>query len=234
MAELNITLEALRTCEAEVEELERLTSQLPKDIEAALERAAAARVAIEAEEQKLEAAEQSRRTHEAEMQDCEAKREKYKGQTALVKTNEEYTALLREIDQATEGIGRIEEEILVAMEQIEEISGGLADTEREQERIAAEFDGQAKELQNELRQVESDLESRDKELGERTGELEAPVRHLFERARKAKGSGTTIVSGRVCTACHRDVPFEDINRVLGGEVVPCQSCRRLIVIDLDS
>ena len=70
-----------------------------------------------------------------------------------------------------------------------------------------------------------------KELDERVGGLEPSVRHQFERARKAKGTGTTIVSGRVCAACHRDVPFEDINRVLGGEILPCQSCRRLLVHD---
>ena len=227
-------LRQLCECEQALDELSRRRTTLPGRITEVEGKAQAARDVISSQREALEEAEKQRRDREAALQDTEAQRDKFKGQTALVKTNEEYTALLREIDQATEGIGRIEEEILVAMEQIEEISGGLADTEREQERIAAEFDGQAKELQSELRQVESDLESRDKELGERTGELEAPVRHLFERARKAKGSGTTIVSGRVCTACHRDVPFEDINRVLGGEVVPCQSCRRLIVIDLDS
>ncbi len=224
-------LAKLYECEQSLEQLSRRQNELPGRIVGLEASAQAARDVITAQRDALEDTEKRRREQEAALQDTEAQRDKFKGQTALVKTNEEYTALLREIDHANDSISRIEEEILVAMEQIEELSAGLEVAMRDQERIASDFDDQAKQLQAELRQVESDLESRAKELDERVAELEPSVRHQFERARKAKGTGTTIVSGRVCAACHRDVPFEDINRVLGGDILPCQSCRRLLVLD---
>lgn len=224
-------LAPLHECEQALDALSRRRAELPGRIAEVEGKAQAARERIAAQREALEEAEKLRREREAALQDTEAKRDKFKGQTALVKTNEEYTALLREIDQAGENISQIEEEILVAMERIEEVTDGLAATEREQERIAQDFDRQAKQLQDELRQVESELESSAKQLDERVAELEPGVRHLFERARQAKGSGTASLKGQVCVACHRDVPFEDINRVIGGDVVPCQSCRRLLVVD---
>jgi predicted nucleic acid-binding Zn-ribbon protein len=224
-------LNQLHECEQALDELSRRRGALPGRIAEAEAGSQAARDVISSQHETLEEAEKQRREREAALQDTEAQREKFKGQSALVKTNVEYTALLREIDQATDNIGRIEEEILVAMERIEEVGGGLEATEREQEAVAKDFDAQAAQLRDELRQVEGELETRAKELDEQVAELEADVRHSFERARKAKGTGTTTLSGRVCSSCHRDVPFEDINRVLGGEIVPCQSCRRLLVLD---
>ena len=159
MAELPIILEALQTCEAELEELERLTAQLPKDIEGALERAAAARAAVEAEEQKLEKADHERRAHEAEMQDCEAKRAKYQGQTALVKTNTEYTALLSEIDVMTRRISELEEQILLGMEVIDEVSGRLTTFRVEKQREERELIGSADELKRKLGESEAELEA---------------------------------------------------------------------------
>lgn len=231
MSEPSTALKALFECEHSLDGLTRRRAALPGRIAEVEARAQAARDVVAGQREALDEAEKQRRDREAALQDTEAQREKFKGQTALVKTNEEYSALLREIDQATEGIGRIEEEILLAMERIEEVSATLATTEREQEQVAAGLDGQAKELRDELQQVETELEVRAKELETCMGELEPGVRQLFERARQAKGTGTTSVQGRVCSACHRDVPFEDINRVLGGEIVPCQSCRRLLVVD---
>lgn len=230
MAELNITLEALRTCEAEVEELERLTSQLPKDIEATLARAAAARAAIEAEEQKLEDAEQSRRAHEAEMQDCEAKREKYKGQTALVKTNEEYTALLSEIDTVTNRISQLEEEILLAMEAVDEVSGSISGFRGGKEREEREHTSLADELKRKLAEAEAELEAHEKEREHLAGELPNPAGASYMRLRKSGRSGTTTYRERTCVACHRDIPYELINRVIGGELHSCPHCQRIMVV----
>lgn len=229
MAELPIILEALQTCEAEVEELERLTAQLPKDIEGALERAAAARAAVEAEEQKLEQADHERRAHEAEMQDCEAKRAKYQGQTALVKTNTEYTALLSEIDVMTRRISELEEQILLGMEVIDEVSGRLTTFRVEKQREERELIGSADELKRKLGESEAELEAHEKEREHLVSELPAPASSIYQRLRKAGRTGTTRFRERVCAACHRDIPYETINRVIAGELHGCPYCQRILV-----
>ncbi len=227
-------LSALHACEHALHQLARRQAKLPERIAGLEASAQAARDVIAKGREELEETERLRREKEAELQDCEAQRDKFRGQTANVKTNPEYTALLSEIDQVDARISRVEEEILTAMERIEELSAALETTEREQGKAAQDLDDRAKQVAEELKHVHVDAETRSAELDRRVEELDAQTRLLFDRARKAKGTGTTKLSGRVCASCHRDVPFDDINRVIGGQILPCQSCRRLLVVDPDA
>ncbi len=122
---------ALGDCEEIITALEYELKRLPDEIAAAEGRAQEARDAVVAARQRVEDAEKERRANEAQLQECEARREKFQGQTALVKTNEEYTALLREIDGTTQRISQIEEAILLGMEAIDEASSRLESVEKE-------------------------------------------------------------------------------------------------------
>jgi predicted nucleic acid-binding Zn-ribbon protein len=234
MTDVSETLQSLHACEREIDELSRARDDLPGAIEQAEANAHAAREVITDAKEKLEAAERKRRDKEAELQDTEALREKFQGQTSVVKTNEEYSALLREIEGAEQKISQVEEEILLAMETIEEVTAMLAETELEQSRKAEQFDRQAAELRDQLVSVERDLESHEVERERLAAGLGAQVQHSYEKLRRAKGSGTASVEGQSCSACHRAVPWEVVNRVKAGEILPCETCRRLLVVPVDA
>ena len=229
MAELSIALEALFRSEQETIELGRRAEALPVSIAGKREQAATARALVEAEQQKLEAAEQARRAKEGELSDTEAQREKFQGQTALVKTNEEYTALLAEIDHATERISQIEEEILTAMDEIEGLSAGLQELKREKTREEQSLEAEAKKLEAELEEVRVDLERHDGERLKLAESLPSAIAGSYERLFRNQGSGTAKVEGSTCSACHRQIPPETINRIIGGELQPCLSCQRLLI-----
>jgi predicted nucleic acid-binding Zn-ribbon protein len=230
MSELKLTLEALQLCEAEAEELSRQAAHLPVDIEAALARAAAARAAVEAETEKLAVAEHLRREKEAEVQDCEARREKYQGQTALVKTNTEYTTLLHEIEMVTQRISSVEEEILVAMETAEDVQTRLETLAVEKKREEEGCEREAEALRRRLVDVESGMADHEKDRGRLLAELPVQTRTMYERVRKSTGTGTTSIVGQACTACHRDIPLETINRSIAGELMDCPHCQRILVV----
>ncbi len=230
MVELKIALEVLHRCEKELAELARQLRQVPAEIEAAETRAVSAREAAEAERARLEQAEHNRREKEAELQDCEARRAKYLGQTALVKTNTEYTALLTEIDSVTARISAVEEEILQAMEESEGIGAGLEAFERAKKQEEEAGLRAAEDLRQRLVAVEKDIEAHESELERLLSDLPPNARTLFERTRKTLGSGTTTLQGRACASCHRDVPYETINRLIASEFHSCPNCRRILVV----
>jgi predicted nucleic acid-binding Zn-ribbon protein len=230
MAELRIALEALWRCERESEELARRSAQIPKDIESAEARAQAARASVEAERAKLEQAEHTRREKEAEVQDCEARRTKYQTQTAQVKTNTEYTALLSEIDQVTERISMLEEQILEAMEEVDQVRSTLVGSEVEKKREEQVSLAAAEELRQTLAEVQQQTVEHEQERNKLVGELPANARQPYERMYKGRGAGTTSVKGRSCAACHRDVPYETINRVVAAELQYCPACQRILVV----
>ena len=135
-------------------------------------------------------AERRRRDLEAELQDREAQREKFQSQTALVKTNEEYSALLREIDQTSERIGQIEEEILETMDRTEQLQVEVAATVERETAGLRQLQKELDERRARLEQVETELVER----GARTGDAARPGRPqgaqpLQPRVRPARQRG---------------------------------------------
>ena len=135
MGDLKETLWALGVCDELARKLDRELAQIPASVEGVEEKARAAKEVIVRERSTLEEAEQTRRSKERELQDCEAKRSKFQGQTAMVKTNAEYTALLNEVDGMTARISQLEEEILLSMETIDQVTARLKTVESEQTQI---------------------------------------------------------------------------------------------------
>jgi len=234
MTDVSDTLWSLYACEREIDELNRARGDLPVAIEQAEASAQAARDVVTDAKERLEVAERTRRDKEAELQDTEALKQKFQGRTSVVKTNEEYSALLREIEGAERKISQVEEEILLSMETIEDVSAMLAEIEVEQNRAAEQFDRQAADLRQQLIVVERDLESREAERERFAAGLGAEAQANYAKLLRAKGSGTASVEGQSCSACHRAVPWEVVNRVKAGELQPCETCRRLLVVPEDA
>jgi predicted nucleic acid-binding Zn-ribbon protein len=225
-----LNLEALYRCERESEDLARELGELPVGIEKALAGAQAARDAVKAQRDRLELAEQTRRQKEGDLADTEAQRDRYKGQTALVKTNTEYTALLSEIETAGQRIAVIEEEILTAMELIEEVSSSFEAFDRDRRREEEGFVREADVLKTRLAEVEERIQARDRERDALIADMPPNVRAGYDRTHKARGSGTAAIVERGCSACHLDIPYETINRVQAAEIHTCSNCQRILVV----
>ncbi len=219
----------LGACEEAIAELEQTRGRLPDEIAASEARAQAARDAVEAARGQLAEFEKTRRAREAELQDSEAQRTKFQGQTALVKTNEEYSALLREIDRSNEQISELEEGILLSMEAIDDAGAKLERVEKEQEIVErghlTEVDG----LRRQLKQVEEGLARRLGEREERLRQLGPQVEALYQRVAKAHGTGVARIRDDRCSGCHRSVPPQTVNLVLSGELHTCSICQRILV-----
>src|SRR5262245_25873275 len=157
MDEAKPSLQALAEREGVILELERARTAIPQAIQKAEARASAANDAAAALRSQLEAAEKLRRTRESETQDIAAKRDKLHGQSAVVKTNKEYTALLHEIDAHNKRIAEIEDDILVAMEQAETFGVELRGSEAAARQVAQEVGKETDELRARLAEVERKL-----------------------------------------------------------------------------
>jgi predicted nucleic acid-binding Zn-ribbon protein len=222
-------LQGLEACDQAIHTLERQRAQIPESLAVVDAKRQAAREAVAAEEHALEEAERQRRDKEAELQDCEAQRDRFQSQTSMVKTNEEYTALLHEIEQVTERVGRVEEEILTAMEAAEDLGKRLRQSHDQLPHVEEECERQAKELHERLEEVEKQLERRSAERAERIGQLDPSVRSHYERVGSARQPPIARIQDLSCGICHRNIPIEVLNRLKAGEVHSCGNCQRLLI-----
>ncbi len=230
MSDLKEMLWALGVCDETAGELARELAQIPVSITELEAKVEAAHQVIAQERKALEEAEHTRRSKEGELEDCEGKRAKFQSQTAMVKTNAEYTALLNEVDGMTARISQLEEEILLAMETADQVSARLKDAERDQTQIGQDLTRQAQQLRERMEVVKDEIAARDKERDELLARVSPEIKQRYERVRAARGGGVARIQGQSCAACHREVPPETINRLLAGEMHICLSCMRILVV----
>jgi predicted nucleic acid-binding Zn-ribbon protein len=222
-------LELLASCEAELADLRKECQRLPVAI-AELEAAMAAALArIEEARQALEAVERHRRTKEAEIADREVRRGKLLGQSAQVKTNIEYSTLLREIDETVAHISAAEEEVLLAMEEGDSLRALQQRVQREQSALHADLQRQMGEQRALL---EKTLERRAFVEHERDGivpRLGVEIERTYRRVASRGGMPVARLVASSCSACHRSVPPEIQNRIRKGELRTCENCLAILV-----
>lgn len=219
----------LAETETVVLELERERARLPQAIAAAEARAAAARETANEARARLESAEKERRAHESEVQDLNVKRGKFQAQSAVVKTNKEYTTLLHEIETHSKRIAEIEDAILLAMESIEAATDESKRADAAARQTDQEVAKETEELRAQLADVEKRLAVRVEERRVLLEGLGSRVEALYARVMKTRGSGIARIEHDGCSACHRALPPEVMNRVRAGEVHACASCHSILV-----
>jgi predicted nucleic acid-binding Zn-ribbon protein len=195
----------------------------------AAKREAAERRVLEAKEA-LQAAETEQRQAEVDLQDREALVQKLEGQQFQVKTNEAYTALLREIEQAKEGISSSETRILETMETIEAAGAERRAAEAEAESIL-------------VRVVESEkaLDAREKELAAALARLregraqlvacvEAEFLAQYDRIGSRHGQALAHVRHEMCEGCRVKLPPQlHIEMLRGERIITCTNCHRILI-----
>ena len=192
---------------------------------------------VVAAKEALQEAENEQRRVESALQDQEALIQKLEGQQFQVKTNEAYTALLREMEQARQAISDSETSLLEAMDAIE--AGGL-------ERAAAEEE--AEKVLGRVAADEKALDAREHELAALIAELREALPHgsrlLFERIYERTGGDTLaevvpLDRGGVkgpnmwhCGACNYNVRPQAVVEIINhGSLMHCDSCKRLLFIE---
>lgn len=182
-------------------------------------------------EQKVKALELEQRTCEGDIEQKKAAILKYQQQLNSVKKNEEYTALLHEIEAVKKGISQREERIISIMVEMDEAKARLVE---DRKRITEEQKG----LDQECSKIDAELSEAVKQRQVLEAERPAISQHVsadlmskYERLRKKYPSGDVIVpmKDEVCTGCNMHLRPQIVNEILQGHKThACQHCGRLL------
>lgn len=182
-------------------------------------------------EQKVKALEIEQRSCETDIEQKKATILKYQQQLNAVKKNEEYTALLHEIDGVKKTIGQKEERIIAIMVELDEAKARLAE---DRKRIGEEqkvLDKQCAEIDAELAEA---VKQRQTLEGERPGiakHVSGDLLPKYDRLRKKYPSGDVVVPmlNEVCSGCNMHMRPQVVNEILQGQKAhACQHCGRLL------
>ncbi len=160
---------------------------------------------------------------------------KYEAQSALVKTNEEYRALIKEIEELKKGNVPVEEKILDAMEKQEEEKKLLMREELSLKEEEGKLIAREQAIAQETAGIREHLEGVRKE---REGFLAGVKPELLERydltfQNKQDYAIVTIEHG-ACGGCHMAITPQVMNEVKRAhELVLCENCARILVLPIN-
>ena len=184
----------------------------------------------EADQQALAKNQQARRKRENDIAALREKISHYRDQTLDVKTNEQYRALLHEIEFHETEVRKLEDEILAEMIESEALEKTLRESEQslavERSRAQEEIAATEKKIQEEENKL-NDVRARREEAQQR---LAADVYVRYERiAALRNGLAVTPASDGACQACYVRLRPQAYNNVkTNQQIVNCESCGRIL------
>jgi uncharacterized protein len=219
----------LQEADKAIRRLQDEIAELPKRVAVIEHKLADTKLQLEKAQAAVKADEAARRKHDTAIADLRGKISKYRDQSLDVKTNDQYKALLHEIQFAEKEIAATEDKILELMVNADardkEVKAAQADLKEE----AAEIEKEKVEARQRTAEDERQLtEWRGKRDQMRTGVNEDLLRH-YERVSKFRGSGISEVRDHKCMACQvmlRPQTYNDVRT--GQQTVVCDSCQRIL------
>ena len=218
----------LQAADIEIRKLREEIAALPKRVAAIEQKLAGTRAHLEKARAAAKDDEAKRKKFEANIKDLQGKISKYRDQSLDVKTNDQYKALLHEIQFA-------EEEIRLNEDRILEVMVNVDTREKEVKAAEAELKAETAEIEKEKEDARKVTAEDQKKLAEwnarrdglRQGISEDILRH-YERVAKFRGSGLAEVRDHKCMGCQVMLRPQTYNEVRNGEkVMVCESCSRV-------
>ncbi len=179
---------------------------------------------------RFEALKISGRDIDRETQDLDVKVEKSNIRLSNIKSNKEYKAVLKEIDDLKKAKFQREEKSLQVMEEIEVLRKRCQDNEKEVAEGRKKLDKEKNEVQIELKALDEELRLFEKKrvLFSQTVEQDLLKKYLFLKERK-QGQAISPVSQAVCQVCHMRIPPQTYNELIRGDsLLSCTNCGRII------
>ena len=221
----------LQDIDKEIRRLRDEVAELPQRVTAIEHKLAGTKAQLEKAQAAVKADEAARRKYDTNIKDLREKISKYRDQSLAVKTNEQYRALMTEIQFA-------EKEITVNEDKILELMVNADVRDKEVKAAQAELREETAEIEREKEKARQRTAEDEKLLAEARGkrdQLRGGIREdllrQYERVSKFRGSGIGEVRDHKCMGCQVILRPQTYNDVRSGkEVVFCDSCQRILYL----
>ena len=171
-----------------------------------------------------------RRELEVEVKDIKEQISKYNRQLNEVKTNREYSSLLKEIEEGRQKVNDLEDEIISEMLSADEIEDEIKATSQKYSEAEETFSKEKDALQKEKKGLEAKRAKLTQEKEELTPKIPSEQLNLYLKIFKEKrGIALSPVNEEFCSMCHLRIRPQVINELKGKDkIILCENCGRIL------
>ncbi len=209
--------------------------EIPEQIQAMKHAFEEEKKQLEDHQQCLKEASLEQRQLEKQLQESAEERKNKQKKLLEVKTNEEYKALLKEIEYAKQADSAIEDKILDKLEKIDSLEQTIKEGKKSIREKESKLQEETLRLEREIVEVDKQHQILQHERERVAAEMDPAVLEDYEKIRSRRaGQAVVTVWKEVCPGCHMKVPPQTINEVIQtGEIRHCQYCRRILYCELE-
>jgi predicted nucleic acid-binding Zn-ribbon protein len=150
-------------------------------------------------------------------------------------SNREYQTLKEQIAADEQANSVLSDEILEALEKIDEQQVSVAGQEKECQKLTADLAALKSRMEREVAELSAELERVTSELHEVESSLPSDIKADYQRIAKVRGEDALAqVDGETCGGCYQVLSPQTMNMLLLGRAQFCSSCGALLYLPEDT
>lgn len=155
---------------------------------------------------------------------------KNQNQLFQIKTNQEYSAMQREIESKKADKSVLEEDIINILDEIENAEKALADSKKVYQEEKSKIEAEKKEVEQKKGQIQEEQKKIQAARNELVKNIDKELLGKYEKILQGKdGLALVPVEGNACGGCNMNLPPQVVNEVcLRKTVVICGNCSRIL------
>lgn len=171
-----------------------------------------------------------RRETEQRIEEIENKLKKANIKLSSIKSNKEYHAALKEIDELKKAKFVLEESAIDVMERLEALEARCAVNSEEAKELRRQFEMDRDAVTLSLKALDQDLHTLEQERLGVSQVVDMGLLKRYDTLRERKGgiAVSQVIQG-VCQTCHLRIPPQEFNELIRGDkLMTCPNCTRII------
>ena len=220
----------LQSCDSAISQAQLIHDNHPREIKRLEEALEKSRTEFDSHAQHMEEIKKKRISKEQDLALEEEKVQKARQRLATVKTNKEYQASLKEIEAIESSNSKIEEEILVIMEEADTLTEKQTQVEEQFKIAEKEIIEKKKVLEAQLKECSEEIEAKQSEKERYLPQIKDDVLNIYHRVKRKRPEFTVVpVENSCCMGCHMNIPPQLFNEVKTCEkIIACPHCSRIL------
>ena len=220
----------LQKLDEEIKNISLILEKIPSEIEEIDKKIEENARILSQTKEKLNHNQKKRRELEAEIQDFKEKTLKYKRQLNEVKTNKEYSFLLKEIEEAQKKFDELEEQIISEMLFADDIEEEIKVISQNTNETKEKFSQKKDTLYKKKRETEEEKKKLSQKKDELTLKIPAYQINLYKKIFRGKnGIALSPVRDEFCSICHMRIRPQMLNELrTENNIHLCENCGRIL------
>lgn len=210
--------------------LKHEVSEGPSKIQAAELEVERLETEVEGQKQRLGEVKARQRECERDVEDGEERIKKSKARLLNIKSNKEYQAVLKEIEETQRANREREDQIIACMEELEGIQQDLQMKQAQVTQVHKAYEEKKAALEKQLRVAKAEIAEQEGQREAMAVSVEASVLNTYHRLKsRLGGKAVALVENATCSACNMNIPPQMYNELQRMDSLRfCPSCDRLI------